>query len=198
MIRDTVARGSGFGATLRRRWWLFPIVLLLVALGFAAWGYYSREKSVTPAVMTAPPANGTTSPLPTPKTETRVSQSESSTADIAPAGPKSAEAATVTPAPTPGTFVVLVTAREDSWLTITADGKQIMRDTLTAPAAKSVEAVKEVVIRAGNVGALEFSFNGKRVPIQGDFDEAKTLVFDTNGLQPQPPKTSSPAAQTPP
>src|SRR5258708_35462587 len=30
-MRPTVARGSGLAATLRRRWWLFPIVLLLVA-----------------------------------------------------------------------------------------------------------------------------------------------------------------------
>jgi hypothetical protein len=32
-MRDTVARGSGFGATLRRRWWILPIVMLLVAAG---------------------------------------------------------------------------------------------------------------------------------------------------------------------
>jgi hypothetical protein len=32
-MRQTVARGSGVGATLRRRWWIFPIVLLLVAAG---------------------------------------------------------------------------------------------------------------------------------------------------------------------
>jgi hypothetical protein len=32
-MRQIMARGSGFGATLRRRWWIFPIVLLLVAAG---------------------------------------------------------------------------------------------------------------------------------------------------------------------
>jgi Protein of unknown function (DUF3048) N-terminal domain/Protein of unknown function (DUF3048) C-terminal domain len=32
-MRQITARGSGFGATLRRRWWIFPIVLLLVAAG---------------------------------------------------------------------------------------------------------------------------------------------------------------------
>src|SRR6202171_3216797 len=30
-MRPTVARRSGLAATLRRRWWIFPIVLLLVA-----------------------------------------------------------------------------------------------------------------------------------------------------------------------
>ena len=32
-MRQTVARRSGFAATLRRRWWIFPIILLLVAAG---------------------------------------------------------------------------------------------------------------------------------------------------------------------
>src|SRR5256714_2988364 len=32
-MRQTMTRGSGFAAALRRRWWIFPIVLLLVAAG---------------------------------------------------------------------------------------------------------------------------------------------------------------------
>jgi len=47
------------------------------------------------------------------------------------------------------------------------------------------------VIRAGDVGALEFSFNGKKLPIQGDYDEVKTLVFDANGLRSSPTRTDS-------
>jgi hypothetical protein len=35
-MRQIMARGSGFGATLRRRWWIFPIVLLLAAAGLTA------------------------------------------------------------------------------------------------------------------------------------------------------------------
>src|ERR1700682_229118 len=34
-MRQTMTRGSGFAAALRRRWWLFPIVLLLVAAALA-------------------------------------------------------------------------------------------------------------------------------------------------------------------
>ena len=180
-------------------WGIFAIVLLLVALGFAAWGFHSREKSVRPAVAPPPPATSKTPPATPPKTEARKTASAESSTNVMAASPKPTEAATVPPGPTPtpGAFVVLVTAREDSWLTITADGKQVMRDTLTAPAAKSVEAVKEIVIRAGNMGALEFSFNGKKVPVRGDFDEVKTLVFDANGLQPEPAKTQPSTAQTP-
>jgi hypothetical protein len=54
-----------------------------------------------------------------------------------------------------------------------------------------VEGQKEVVIRAGDVGALEFSFNGKKLPVQGDYDEVKTLVFDPNGLRSTPARTDS-------
>jgi len=90
---------------------------------------------------------------------------------------------------------VLIKARENSWLTITADGKEIMRDLLVAPGEQSVEARKEIVVKAGNVGGLEFSFNGKKVPVHGDPDEVKILTFDVNGLQPMPAKT--PAEQGP-
>ena len=34
-MRQTVARGSGLKAALRRRWWVLPIVLVLVAAGLA-------------------------------------------------------------------------------------------------------------------------------------------------------------------
>src|ERR1700738_2291962 len=34
-MRQTTTRGSGLAAALRRRWWIFPIVLLLAAAGLA-------------------------------------------------------------------------------------------------------------------------------------------------------------------
>jgi hypothetical protein len=83
----------------------------------------------------------------------------------------------------PRVFVVLIKARETSWLAITVDGMQIMNETLVAPGEKSVEGQKEVVIRAGDVGALDFFFNGKKISVQGDYGQAETLVFDANGLQ---------------
>ena len=50
----------------------------------------------------------------------------------------------------------------------------------------------EIVIRAGNAGALDFEFNGQKLPTQGDFGEAKTLIFTAHGLQPPNPKTQNP------
>jgi hypothetical protein len=89
-----------------------------------------------------------------------------------------------------GMFEVRVKAREDAWISITADGQQIMQDILTAQTEKSIEARSQVTIRTGNVGALDFSFAGKKLPVQGDFGEVRTLTFDSNGLQPSLRKTA--------
>jgi cytoskeletal protein RodZ len=82
----------------------------------------------------------------------------------------------------PGSFRVLIRAREDSWLQITADGKEVLADTLAAQSQKSFGARNEIVVKAGNVGALEFWFNGRKLPAQGDLDEVKILTFDPAGL----------------
>jgi len=91
----------------------------------------------------------------------------------------------------------LIKARENSWLTITADGKEIMQEELLlASGEKSVEARKEIIIKAGNVGGLDFSFNGKKLPVQGEDGEVKILTFDANGLQPAVAKAQSAAEQS--
>src|SRR4029077_5311217 len=56
-------------------------------------------------------------------------------------------------------FVVLVKAREDSWLSISIDGEVSTQTVLTASAEKSVRAEKEIIVKAGNMGALDFEFN---------------------------------------
>ncbi|PYX37073.1 MAG: hypothetical protein DMG75_08335 [Acidobacteria bacterium] len=85
--------------------------------------------------------------------------------------------------PAPGTFNVEITAREDSWSSIAVDGKPVFEGTLIAPAEKLLPAQKLVVIRAGNIGGLEFAFNGKKLKPQGDYGEVKTLTFSADGLQ---------------
>jgi cytoskeleton protein RodZ len=87
------------------------------------------------------------------------------------------------PSAAPGAFVVLIKAREDSWVTITADGKQIMSATLPAQGEKSVEAQQEIVVRAGNASGLDFWFNGGQLPVQGHPNKVKTLTFNPGGLQ---------------
>ena len=52
-----------------------------------------------------------------------------------------------------------------------------MQDTLSASEQKSVGAREEIVIRTGNAGALEISFNGKKLPSQGAYNQVKMLTL---------------------
>jgi len=90
-----------------------------------------------------------------------------------------------------GAFTVHLKADEDCWLQITADGKT-EEVTMDAGLEKLVSAKDRVTVRAGSVGALEISFNGKRLPGQGDYGQVKTLVFGPDGLQAPAPKPINP------
>lgn len=93
------------------------------------------------------------------------------------------------------TICVQINARENAWVSISVDGKVIMQNTLVAPTHRLVAAQRRLVIRAGNVGALDFRFNGVQLPSQGDYDEAKTLSFSPNGLETSA-SASHPTTQT--
>jgi cytoskeleton protein RodZ len=210
-------------ATAGLPWGTFAVVLLIVALGFAGWGFYSRESEKEASGSAAPAQNTTAANPPTtapaataeqPQPEPKPAESgDSSAATSKPIEPPVATAApsqpTASPAvsPAPQTsaesqarpsvpsnapLVLVIKAREDSWLSISVDGEIVTRALLTAPAQKSVRAQNQIVIKAGNVGALDFEFNGKKLPTQGDYGEVKSLTFSATGLQPPPPKPEPP------
>jgi cytoskeleton protein RodZ len=184
-------------------WGTLAVVLLIVALGFAGWGFYSRESEKTDD-SAPPPANAVSAqpvaaePAP-PESKPASDTPTRPVEQKAPAPqPAAAPAAVTMPTPNPdqprtgvpanGSFQVLIRAHEDSWLSISVDGEIVTRSLLTAPAQKSVRAQNEIVVRAGNVGALDFEFNGTKLPSQGEHGEAKTLIFNSQGLQPSTPK----------
>jgi hypothetical protein len=158
-------------------WGIVAAGLLITAFGFALWGFHSREKPA-PRVPVSP--TGQTEPA-SPNTISAASQP-------VPAGASAGTPEAATPGSAPlsnaGVFTVLIRAREDSWVSITADGKPVIQDTLIAAAEKSVEARNQIVIKTGNVAALDISFNGKQLAPQGHENQVKTLTFDINGLRP--------------
>jgi cytoskeleton protein RodZ len=188
-------------------WGMFAVVLLIVALGFAAWGFYSRESEKgTPASAASQPptdsgaatADGAKASQPTvPSTAGgESSQTPAANSPVSPNPSSSQTPLSQAPSslnPRAGRFVVLIKAREDSWLSVSIDGEVSTHSTLTAPAEKSVRAGNEIIVKAGNIGALDFEFNGKKLPAQGGYGEVKTLTFDANGLRPPAPKPEDPA-----
>lgn len=76
-----------------------------------------------------------------------------------------------------------VTAHEDSWLSVSADGKSLGQGILSAQKRRTIRATKEVRLRVGNVAGVEVSFNGKQVNVDGEPKQVKELIFTPDGLQ---------------
>ncbi|MBZ5596840.1 MAG: DUF4115 domain-containing protein [Acidobacteriia bacterium] len=178
-------------------WGIFAIIVLVVAVGVAIWGSYSREKRKPAAEAGAPKIS-----QPVQVTPVAVPVAASPKPPSAVPGPSSpavaAKPAAKPASPAPGAFVVRISAREDCWVSVTADGTKIMQDTLAAASERSVEARRQIVIRAGNVAALDLFFNGRKLPLQGDRGEVRTLTFDSSGLQPAPAKPPETEPTAPP
>jgi len=79
-------------------------------------------------------------------------------------------------------FVVQVKAKEDSWVSIVADGKSVMERVLSADKKKKIKAGKTLVLRTGNAGGIEVTFNGVSLGSLGNENEPRTLTFNANGL----------------
>jgi cytoskeleton protein RodZ len=90
------------------------------------------------------------------------------------------------PPPSPvvkeNSFFVQVKAKEDSWVSIVADGKSVMQRILPADKQKKIKAGKSVILRTGNAGGIEVSFNGRPLGALGNENEPRTLTFNASGL----------------
>jgi len=103
-------------------------------------------------------------------------------------------AAAAQPAEKPAAALkLIVRASENSWISVTSDGQLVTQETLIAPAATSFHAERELVVRVGNSAGISFLWNGEELPAQGAEAEAKTFIFDAQGVRTS--TTPQPAAQ---
>jgi len=134
----------------------------------------------TPAAATnAPPVNTAVSAA-EPAPPAREATAELSASKPAPVQP--AQAAPEKPVKPEKVFVVQVKAKEDSWVSIIADGKSVMERVLTAEKNKKIKAGKTLVLRTGNAGGIEVSFNGVSLGSLGNENQPRTLTFNAAGL----------------
>jgi len=188
-------------------WGVFAALLLIVALALSIWS--RRQHAPQRRVVPPTPAAQQNS---RPPAESSAKTGEAVAADASPAttkigvpaepAPSAAPAAASSPgaagqksklitepdpaagAPETGRFTVVILAHEDSWLSVTADGKTTLTETLLSGEQRAVRAREKVVLKCGNTGALEFVFDGKKLPSQGGRSEVKTLTFGPAGLEP--------------
>jgi cytoskeletal protein RodZ len=95
-----------------------------------------------------------------------------------------------TPKP-PAAFTLIIRATENSLVAITADGQSVAQENLIAPAATSVRATKEVVVRVGNAAGVSFMLNGKDITPSGVEGQPQTYIFDADGLRNSAPGSAT-------
>lgn len=189
-------------------WGLFAAALLVIALALSLWTHQQHHAApVTPATtvrsnpVAAPDVSSTatgTANSPNaggtklgkgaeamnstkPGTGARAGMPE-------PQAPTVAEKIPGAPAsPQPGEFTVLIQGHEDCWISITADGKALPSFMLNAGDQRAISGQQSIIIRAGNIGGIEVSFNGKKLAAQGESGEVKTLTFGPEGLRANAP-----------
>ncbi len=144
-----------------------------------------QTKSPTPPVAASPePAKASAQPA----ASTPVKRSDPSESAAVPQPAESrhaavsAESADPPPSAKEKAFFVQVKAKEDSWVSIVADGKSVMQRVLTADKHKKIKAGKTIVLRTGNAGGIEVSFNGRSLGALGNENEPRTLTFNAFGL----------------
>ncbi|HXZ79242.1 MAG TPA: RodZ domain-containing protein [Terriglobales bacterium] len=98
------------------------------------------------------------------------------------AAPKVEPAKTEAP-PAKAPIHLVLRAKQDSWVSVTADGRLVMKDTLAAGTEKSVRATGEVVLVLGNAAGIEVLYNGRALPALGDQGQVKTVTFTPEGYQ---------------
>lgn len=168
------ARFENVSDFVRRMPWteLATILLLAVAI-VAGWRYVKHRGQAT----SAPPAIPRPAVVPTP----------------APAPPAPVPVkAKAPPPPATSSLQLLIHADEDCWLSVTTDGVAQGEIMLLAGEAKTLQADREILMKAGNAGGLTFALNGIKLPSQGDEGEVVTLDFDRSGVK-KIPTQSAPA-----
>ena len=203
--QENVLRLEGSAETPSRQlpWGLFAAILLLVALALALWNRRHEEherRSLHPAsssAATQSPASQSSGVVPadTPGGMTGDKKVAALSTSGSPTGGRTSSATSKTPqtspeaaaAPTAGEFTVVIQAREDSWISITADGEALSSELLSAGSERTVRGRKAVVIKAGNAGGVDFQFNGKKVDLQADYGEVKTITFGPAGMSQSAP-----------
>jgi cytoskeleton protein RodZ len=171
-----------------------PLLLALVALLAVLAVFWARNKSrslesaenpVAPGSAASPTA--TAAPAsPSPPHETPAPSRPAATPQaFRPAATTNAfdTQASAAKIPVPKrTFSVVVTAKEDTWVSASADGKMVVSRMLSAGERQSVRAGSRIVLITGNAGGIDVSFNGKAVGAIGNESQVRTLTFTPAGL----------------
>jgi len=189
-------------------WEKLAVPLVVIALVLASWTLHRRSQSAVASQPQPTLSSVSTKPVLALAVATEPAVSANPVPVAHPAATASAPAPVATPAqpastPTaadenppvakphsrpvttqsPPTFTLLIRATQTSWVSITADGAPVAKETLIAPAHTAVRATHEIIVQAGNSAGISFLFNNKEIPVSGNPGETRTYTFDSAGMR---------------
>lgn len=91
---------------------------------------------------------------------------------------------------------VVVTARDDSWIQVIAEGKTAFIGVLKAGESRNFDSDGAVKVRTGNAGGIDISLNGKQIDSLGPAGQIRSVNLTAEGPQyspKTPPVSSAPA-----
>lgn len=106
-----------------------------------------------------------------------------------PAPPQETPSAQETASPAAAGYKVLLNliAREETWLSISSEGKRLFSGVLAANQSKTVEGKESATMKVGNAAGLEVRLNGKLLGPLGARGQVLVVVFTPDKFQIVPP-----------
>jgi cytoskeleton protein RodZ len=91
--------------------------------------------------------------------------------------------------PTPSGYKVLLNlmAREETWLSVSSEGKRLFSGVLAANQSKTVEGKESATMKVGNAAGLEVRFNGKLLAPLGGRGQVLVVLFTPDKFEIVPP-----------
>ena len=182
---ENIRRLEAISDTPRRPvpWGYLAALLLVIALALSLWTRQQRQHTKAQAPP-APAAAITPAPIAVSNQGATPGSGNEAPANSPSSVPPKDESASSS---VPGEFTLVLQAREDSWVSITADGRATASELLAAGDERTVKAQKKITVKTGNSGGVNFLFNGKKVETGGEYGVVKTITFGPHGISPAPP-----------
>lgn len=174
-------------------WVALAGLLVLGAVLWAVWSFHAHGRSaengaVEPAVESQPsgqdvaPADGqNVAPRYAPEDTKNAGSSHAKPATVLPGRPFDPALSPLAAVAKAG-FDLSLRARDEVWVSTAVDGKPPSEAILQAGQSITVHASDRTILRVGNVAAVDLTFNGHKVSLNGTEGEVRTLTFTSSGL----------------
>jgi cytoskeletal protein RodZ len=163
------------------------VIALIACSGLYAWWHRTQQAQAAAVAKPHSPVVFEKSEVPkidAPRPEAQPAQVRKETAT-----PPSEPAAVATNAD--DKISLQVTANEDAWFSLNADGKTLFSGVLQGGQTKTFSAKENARMKIGNAGGLDIKFNGKATGPIGPKAQVRTVVFTPDKFEiwlPKPPE----------